>query len=52
LFLIGQSQTRTVYGSHISCTNGTKYKNFVHYIPYIIPTKKQFIVPPSFREDF
>ena len=32
---------------------GTKYDNFVQDFPYIIPTKYQFIVPPSFRrKDF
>jgi hypothetical protein len=32
---------------------GTKYINFVQDLPYIIPTKEQFIVPPSFRgEEF
>ena len=32
---------------------GTKYRNFVQDLPYIIPTKQQFIVHPSFRgEDF
>ena len=28
-----------------------KYGNFVQDLLYIIPTKSQFIVPPSFRED-
>ena len=51
--LIGQSQTRTAYGRHISCMIGTKYINFVQDLPCIIPTKCQFIEPPSFRgEDF
>jgi hypothetical protein len=32
---------------------GTKYRNFVQDLPYIIPTKQPFIVHPSFRgEDF
>ena len=26
-----------------------EYGNFVQDLPYIISTKKQFIVPPSFR---
>ena len=47
-YLIGQSQTRIAYGSHISCMISTKYENFVQDLPYIIPTKKQFIVHPSF----
>jgi hypothetical protein len=44
IFLMDQSQTRTTYGSHISCMIDTKCGN---------ATKKQFIVAPSFRgEDF
>jgi hypothetical protein len=31
---------------------GTKYGNGLQDLPYIIPTEKQFIVPPSFRGDF
>ena len=31
---------------------GTKYGNGLQDLPYIIPTEKQFIVPPSFRRDF
>jgi hypothetical protein len=50
IFLIGQSQTRTAYGGHISCMIGTKYGNCLQDFPYIIPTKKQFIVPPSFSQ--
>ena len=43
-FLKGPTQTRTSYGSHISCMIGMKCGN---------PIKKQFIVAPSFRgEDF
>jgi len=48
-------KARTAYGSHISCMFSTKlkYGNFVHDLLYIIPTKLQFIVAPSFRgEDF
>ena len=52
IFLIGQLQTRTTYGGHISCIIGMIYGNFVQDLPYIIPTKQQFIVPPNFREDF
>jgi hypothetical protein len=44
---------RTAYGGHISCMISAKYGNVVQDFPYIIPTKQQFIVPPSFRgEDF
>jgi len=43
-FLIGQSQRRTTYGRHISCTTGTKYLHFVQDLPYIIPTKLCFLV--------
>jgi len=39
IYSIGQSQTRTVYGGHISCMIGTKYGNCVQDLPYIIPTK-------------
>ena len=28
---------------------GPKYGNSVQDLPYLIPTKQQFIVPPSFR---
>ena len=38
-FLIGQSQTRTAYGGHISCMIGMKHGNFAQDLPYIIPTK-------------
>ena len=38
-FLIGKSQTRTAYGSHISCRIVMKYGNVVQDLPYIIPTK-------------
>jgi hypothetical protein len=38
IFLIGQSQTRTVYCGHISCMIDTKYGNFVQDLSYIIPT--------------
>ena len=48
-FLIGQSQTRTVYAGHISCTIGSKNGYFVHDLSYIIPTKNQFIVRPGSR---
>jgi len=33
------TRTRTVYDNLISCVIGTKYGNFVHDLPYIIPTK-------------
>ena len=52
-FLIGQSQTRIAYGSHISFMIGMKYGHFVQDLPYIVTTRLQFIKPPSFRgEDF
>jgi hypothetical protein len=38
-FLIGQLQTRTAFGGHISFTIGTKYGHFVQDPPCIIPTK-------------
>ena len=38
-FLIGQLQTRTAFGGHISSTIGTKYGHFVQDPPCIIPTK-------------
>ena len=28
---------------------GMKYENLVQDLKYIIPTKQQFLVPPSFR---
>ena len=37
--LIGQSQTRTAYGDHISCMIGMKYGNFAQDLPCIIPIK-------------
>ena len=37
---------------HISCTIGMNYGHFVHDLPYIIPTKKQFIVSPSLKRFF
>ena len=48
-FWLGQSQTRTAYGGHISCMMDTKYSNLVQDLPDIIPTKEQLIVPPSLR---
>jgi len=33
-FSIGQSQTRTAYGGHITCMIGTKYGNFVQDLQY------------------
>ena len=52
IYSIGQSQTRTVYGGHISCMIGTTYGKCVQNLPYIIPTKYKFIVPPSFRGEY
>ena len=52
LFYIDQSETRTAYGGHISCTIGTKYGNLIQDLPYIISTKYQFIMPPSFRWEY
>jgi len=37
--LIGQLQTRTAFGGHISCMIGTKYAYFVQDPPCIIPRK-------------
>jgi membrane protein YqaA with SNARE-associated domain len=34
IYLIGQSQTRTVYGGHINWIIGTKYENFLQKFPY------------------
>ena len=39
IFLIGQSQTRTAYGGHVSYMISTQYGNFVQDLPFIIPTK-------------
>jgi hypothetical protein len=39
IILIGQSQTRTAYGGHISCMISTKYGNFEQDLPYSILTK-------------
>jgi hypothetical protein len=36
---MSQSQTKTTYGDHISCTTGTKYGNCVHDPLNTIPTK-------------
>jgi hypothetical protein len=38
-FCFGQSQTRTAYGSHISCMMVKKYSNIVENLPDIISTK-------------
>jgi hypothetical protein len=51
-FLIGQSQTRTAYGSHISNKISTKYRYFVQVLPHIILTKQQFIVPSLRSEEY
>lgn len=52
VFLIGRSQKRTTYSSHISNKISTKYGNIVQVLPHIIPIVYQFIVHPSFREEF
>ena len=44
--------THNNYDGHISCTIGTKYRHLVPNLPFIIPTKKQFIVPPNFRGEY
>jgi len=36
---MGKSQTRTAYGSNVSCMIGMKYGNFAKDLPYIIPTR-------------
>jgi hypothetical protein len=53
IFVIGQSQTLTANGYYIRFMISTEYGNLVQDLPYITPTKEQFIVPPIFRgEDF
>jgi hypothetical protein len=50
IYSIGQSQTRTLYGGHISCMIGTTYGKCVQNLPYIIPKLKQKFPPKPFGQ--
>jgi hypothetical protein len=52
-FNIRQSNTRIALGSHICWSNGTKQRNFIEDLTWMLPAKFGSIWPRSFRgEDF
>ena len=49
---IDQPETRISYGDHVCWQIGTKLAIFLEDLPWMLPTKCQFIWICGFREDF
>jgi hypothetical protein len=49
---IGQSETRIACGGHICQWIGTKWSIFIENLPYMLPTRFQFIWESGFRGEY